>query len=312
MRALITGGMGFIGSHLAHTLLASGHYVRILDNLSTGSFRNLEMVESGRNLDFIQGSVTSESLAEQAVESCDYIFHLAAQPSVPVSVAQPWETHEINLNATLRLLMLARQSSAKRFVFASSSAIYGDAGQGPVVEESRVSPLSPYGLHKFSGESYAALFYKLYGLPTVSLRFFNVFGPRQSFSSPYSGVIAKFCTALLSKERPKIFGDGLQSRDFVYVQNVVDALLLAVERPEADVAGRSFNIGMGRSVTLIDLLAYLQRLADTNFEPEYFPDRAADIRFSLADISSARNALGYSPAVDLETGLSHTFSFYRG
>jgi len=311
MRVLVTGGAGFIGSHLTEALCRRGFQVAVLDNLSSGKRSNLSWAGPTDALEFFLGNVTDPSTLDRAIRGCDWVFHQAAVVSVPASVAQPLETHHTNLTGTLNLLMAARQAGVKRFVFASSSAVYGEHSDRAKAETLTPSPLSPYAVHKLAAEQYLRLFYQLYGLETVSLRYFNVFGPRQAFDSPYSGVIAKFCTALLAGQRPRIFGDGRQSRDFVYVDNVIAANLLAAEAPAERVAGRQFNVGGGQSVSLLELLAELQRLIGSTLAPEFAPSRPGDIRNSQADLTAVRAALGFEPRVTWQQGLEQTLDAYR-
>lgn len=311
MKALVTGGAGFIGSHLAEALCRRGANVVVLDDLSSGDVRNLAWRQPGDALEFVQGDAGNEALLGKLVPGCDWIFHEAAVASVPLSVAKPRESHHANLEATLTLLLAAREARIRRFVFASSSAIYGDSAAAVKHESHPPNPLTPYGLQKFASERYARMFHEFYGLPTVSLRYFNVFGPRQAFDSPYSGAIAKFCTSLLAGQAPMIFGDGLQSRDFIYVTNVVAANLLAAELPAERMAGRVFNLGGGASVNLLQLLAELNQLTGRNVAPVFAPVRPGDVRFSEADISAARADLGYAVQVSWREGLRRTLAFYR-
>lgn len=311
MKALVTGGAGFIGSHLAEALCRRGVRVVVLDNLTAGSTANLAWRQPGDELEFIQGDVADRATVRRAVAGCDWVFHEAALVSVPQSVAQPLESHRDNLTGTLEVLAAARDADVKRLVFASSSAIYGDS-EAPVKQETQPpSPLTPYALQKYAAERYGQLFHSLYGLETVSLRYFNVFGPRQAFDSPYSGAIAKFCTAFLAGERPRVFGDGWQSRDFVAVADVVAANLAAAERPAERVAGKVFNIGTGASVTLLNLIAELQRLTGRKLEPQFEPARPGDVRFSCADVSAAERELGFRATVPWQAGLATTLEFYR-
>jgi nucleoside-diphosphate-sugar epimerase len=312
IQALVTGGAGFIGSHIAQALLDRGARVIVVDDFSTGDERNLTWRGSSDGLELVQGDVRDAALMRKLVQECDWVFHEAAVASVPQSVDQPEETNAINLDATLQLLIAARDAGVQRFVFASSSAIYGENEVKEKHEELPVQPLTPYALQKYGSERYAQMFYRLYGLETVALRYFNVFGPRQSSSSPYSGVIAKFCTTMLAGQAPTIFGDGLQARDFVYVDNAVAANLLAAEQPAEKVAGRVFNVAGGQTVTLLDLVAELNQLTHQQLEPLFQPARAGDIRHSQADISAARQHLGYEPLVPWTEGLRHTLDFYRG
>lgn len=312
MKALVTGGAGFIGSHIAEALCARGARVTVLDNLSLGSTRNLAWRRSGHDLEFVQGDINDEPLVRKLIAGCDWVFHEAALPSVPLSVEKPFETNQTTLVGALQMLVAARDAKVRRFLFASSSAIYGDC-EAEVKEESLPPrPLSPYALQKYAAEKYCQLFHQLYGLETVSLRYFNVFGPRQSFDSPYSGVIAKFCALLLEGRQPVIFGDGLQSRDFVSVENVVSANLLGAEAPVERVAGKVFNIAGGGSITLLQLLAELNRLTGQNIQPRFEPARAGDVRSSRADIAAARRDLGYEVKKSWQEGLKQTLDFYRG
>lgn len=311
MKALITGGAGFIGSHIAETLCRRGAEVVILDNLSLGNLDNLAWKQPGDRLEFVQGDIADEALLAKIMPGCDWVFHEGALPSVPRSVAQPLESNAENLDGTLKVLIAARDAGVKRFMFASSSSIYGDSDAPSKHESLPPNPLSPYALQKYASEKYCQLFHHLYGLETVGLRYFNVFGPRQAFDSPYSGVIAKYCTAMLKGERPLVFGDGLQARDFTYVDNAVSANLLAAEAPAEKVAGRFFNTAAGESISLLQLIAELNRLTGQNLEPEFQPPRVGDVRNSLADISAARAALGYEVLVGWQEGVARTLEFYR-
>lgn len=309
MKALITGGAGFIGSHLAEALCRCGVRTVVLDDLSSGTRRNLPSDAS--HLEFIEGSVTDPEAVRRAVVGCEWVFHLAALVSVPQSVAQPLESHRRNVLGTLEVLTAAREAGVHRVVVASSSAVYGDGPEPRKREDLPPRPLSPYALQKYAAEQYARLFHALYGLETVALRFFNVFGPRQAADSPYAGVIARFCEAFLSGEPPRIFGDGRQSRDFVYVTDVVAALRAAAEVPAARVAGRVFNVGTGQSRTLLELVAALQKLTGRLLEPRFEPPRPGDIRHSCPDLSATRAALGWQAQVPWEEGLARTLDFYR-
>lgn len=311
MKALVTGGAGFIGSHLAEALVRRGAQVTVLDNLSLGTRANLAWVKPIDSLEFVEGDAGDSSLLAQLLPGTDWVFHHAALPSVPRSVAEPLESNAQNLDATLRLLVAARDAGVRRFVFASSSSIYGDSEAPAKHEALPPQPLSPYALQKFAAERYGQLFHQLYGLPTVSLRYFNVFGPRQSFDSPYSGVIAKFCTATLLGEAPVIFGDGTQSRDFTFIENVITANLLAAESPAEQVAGRVFNIACGESIDLLRLVADLNSLTSQSFSPHFEPPRVGDVRHSRADIRAAREALGFVPHVSWSEGLRRTLEWYR-
>ena len=311
MKALVTGGAGFIGSHLAEALCRRGAGVVVLDDLSGGRVANLAWRKPADALELVQGDAGDETLLKKILPGCDWVFHEAALPSVPRSVAEPVQSNAQNLDASLKLLVAARDAKVKRFIFASSSAIYGDSEISPKHESLPPQPLSPYGLQKYAAEKYGQMFHQLYGLETVGLRYFNVFGPRQAFDSPYSGVIAKFCTLLLAGNAPVIFGDGRQSRDFTYVDNVIAANLLAAEAPVVNVAGKVFNVAGGQSISLRQLVEELNRLLGKNLAPRFEPARAGDIRHSLADITAIRAALGFDPKVTWQEGLRRTLDFHR-
>jgi UDP-glucose 4-epimerase len=311
MKALVTGGAGFIGSHLAEALVRRGVEVVVLDNFSLGSQANLAWVRSGDALTVETGEVGDLPLLERLLAGVDWVFHQAARPSVPRSVADPLGSHAVNLDATLNLLMAARAARVARFVFASSSSIYGDS-EAPLKHEGLPpQPLSPYGLQKYAAERYGQLFHRHYGLPVVSLRYFNVFGPRQAFDSPYAGVIARFCTQFLRGEAPVIFGDGRQSRDFTFVENVVAANLRAVEVPTERVAGRVFNVAGGDRLDLLRLVEELNRLTSQNLVPRFEPVRPGDIQSSCADVTAARTGLGWVPGIGWAEGLARTLAWYR-
>ncbi len=311
MSVLVTGGAGFIGSHLAEALCHRGAKVLVLDDLSEGSLANLAWRRNGDDLDFVQGDVGDETLVRKLLPGCKWVFHEAALVSVPRSVAEPLASNRLNLDATLRLLVLARDLGVKRFFFASSSAIYGDSEILPKREDLPPQPLSPYALQKCAAEKYAQLFHSLYGLTTVCFRYFNIFGPKQSFNSPYSGVIARFCTAMLKGEQPVIFGDGHQTRDFTYVTNVVQANLLAAEASEVKVAGRVFNVACGQSISLLQLVEEINRLTGQTLAPRFEPARRGDVRHSAADIKALQDALGYKVQTAWQEGLRLTLEFYR-
>jgi UDP-glucose 4-epimerase len=299
---LVTGGAGFIGSHLAQGLLQRGHDVRVLDDLSTGNAANLAPVRE--RIDFMQGSITDPDVVRRAVADCDVVYHLGALPSVVLSVQEPLRSHAITATGTLQVLDAARQAKVRRVVYAASSSAYGDQPGDVRRESDQLVPLSPYAAAKLAGEHYCQCCTAVYGLETVRLRFFNVFGPRQDAKSPYSGVIALFIAALKHGKQPTIFGDGLQTRDFVYVENVVSALMLAAEAEGA--SGKVFNIGNGASTTLLQLVQVLNELLGTKLEPVHQPPRAGDVRHSLADISLARRDLGYEPTISFREGLART------
>ncbi|HOK76439.1 MAG TPA: SDR family oxidoreductase [Verrucomicrobiota bacterium] len=311
MNALVTGGAGFIGSHIAEALCRRGHWVRVLDNLTTGNLQNLGWRQPGDEINFVEGDIRDMELVTRVVQGCDVVFHEAAVASVPRSVEDPVGTNDHNLNGTLIVLTAAREARVRRFVFASSSAVYGASTAACQKENDALDPLSPYALHKAAGEQYCRMFWRLYGLETVALRYFNIFGPRQAFDSPYSGVIAKFCTAFLEKTAPTIFGDGQQTRDFSYVANVVHANLLAAEAPAERVAGRVFNVGSGNARSVLDLWNTLSSL--TGFCPslQFAPARAGDVRHSVASLDIARRELGYEVQVGWEEGLRRTLEYYR-
>jgi nucleoside-diphosphate-sugar epimerase len=311
MKALVTGGAGFIGSHLAEALRRHGIRVVVLDNLSSGSLHNLDWGHGDEGLKFIKGDVRNEKLLAEVVPGCDWVFHQAALSSVPYSVAMPRESNAHNLEGSLNLLVAARDAGVKRFLFASSAAVYGDGDTTLNHEGLPPNPQSPYALQKYGSEKYAQLFHRLYGLETVALRYFNIFGPRQSFTSPYSGVIARFCSGMLRGETPVIFGDGQQSRDFTYVSDVITANLLAAGAAPERVAGRVFNIATGQSVTLLQLVAELNRLTGQQLQPRFEPPRPGDVRSSRADISAARRHLGFEVGTSWEQGLAATLQHYR-
>jgi UDP-glucose 4-epimerase len=304
---LVTGGAGFIGSHICTALVARGERVRVIDNLLTGKRANLAHL-SGK-IEFIEASITDETAIRQAVENVSVVFHQAAIPSVPRSVREPRLNHEANVNGTFNVLMAARDAGVRRVVYAASSSAYGDTETLPKVETMLPAPLSPYAAAKLVGEYYCQVFTRVYGLETVALRYFNVFGPRQDPTSPYSGVISKFVTVLLDGAAPTIFGDGEQSRDFTYIDNVVDANLRAAEAPDA--AGEVINVAIGERITLNELLAQLQQIIGTNLTPNYAEMRAGDVRHSLADITKAQKLLGYKPLVGLSEGLRQTVAWYQ-
>lgn len=305
--ALVTGGAGFIGSHIAAALVSGGLRVRVIDDLSTGHRENIG--EIGGEIDFIQASLNDHTALSHALEDVELVFHEAAIPSVPRSVAKPKETHEASVNATFSLLLAARDQKVRRVVYAASSSAYGDQPELPKHEKMRPDPLSPYAVAKLVGEYYCQVFSRVYGLETVSLRYFNVFGPRQDPGSQYSGVISRFIDALLNGEQPTIYGDGEQSRDFTYVSNVVDANLKAAG--SASAVGQVINIANGERVTINEVFEMVKKLTGrTELRADYAPPRTGDVRDSLADLSLARSLLGYSPHVGLEEGLRLTIDWW--
>jgi UDP-glucose 4-epimerase len=302
MKALVTGGAGFIGSHLAARLLREGHGVRVLDNFSTGDRRNLENLLD--DIELVEGDIQSSERVNSAVRDCDVLFHQAALPSVPRSVQDPLASNGSNVVGTLNVLLAARDNGIRRVVFASSSSVYGANPVLPKREDMVTLPLSPYAVGKLAGEGYCRSFSEVYGLETVALRYFNVFGPGQDPASQYAAVIPRFITAVKAGRPVVIFGDGEQSRDFTFVSNAVDANLLAAEAQ--GVAGRVFNVACGQRSTLNNLIDELRHLTGEAFVPRHEPSRAGDVRDSLADLSLAHRELGYVPLVDFREGLRLT------
>ncbi len=305
---LITGVAGFIGSNLARELLKRGEKVRGLDNISTGRRENLSDL---RGLDFREADILNDAAVRSACEGVDYILHQAAIPSVPKSVAAPVPSHDANVNGTFNVLLAARDAKVKRVVYAASSSAYGETPTLPKREDMAPEPISPYAVQKLTGEMYMKSFYRVYGLETVSLRYFNVFGPFQDPSSMYSGVLAKFCLAMLRGETPTIYGDGEQSRDFTYIDNVVQGNILATTAPAASVAGKMFNVATGTRITLNQTVEILRKLTGYKGKVDYAAERNGDIKHSLADIALAEKHLGYKPLVDFETGLKRTVDWYK-
>jgi UDP-glucose 4-epimerase len=306
---LITGIAGFIGSTLARGVLAQGNQVRGIDNLSTGKRANIAEIKD--RIDLREVDLLDLKGVQDACRGVDYIFHEAAIPSVPRSVLDPLESNRANIDATANLLVAARDAKVKRVVYAASSSAYGDTPTLPKREDMSPNPISPYAVAKLTGEYYMTSFWRCYGLETVSLRYFNIFGPRQDPTSPYSGVLAKFITQMLKGEQPIIFGDGQQSRDFTYVENVVNANLLACQAPAGEVAGRVFNIATGTRIDLNETFRVLKKLTRYSGDLKYEPERAGDVKHSLADLSLAKKHLGYAPTVGFEEGLQRTIEWYR-
>lgn len=305
---VVTGGAGFIGSHIASALSTSGARVRVLDDLSTGHRENIE--EIGGDIDFIEGSVADEKVLKKALDGAELVFHEAAIPSVPRSVAEPIQTHIASVDGTFSLLLAARDQKVRRVVYAASSSAYGDQPTLPKVEQMAPDPLSPYAVAKLVGEYYCQVFTRVYGLETVSLRYFNVFGPRQDPGSQYSGVVSRFISCLLGNERPVIYGDGEQSRDFTYIENVVTANLNAASSTGA--VGKVINVANGARITLNELLAELKDLTGKHdVTAEYLEPRVGDVRHSLADITMARELLNYESKVDLREGLQRTLDWWK-
>jgi nucleoside-diphosphate-sugar epimerase len=303
---LVTGGAGFIGSHLSEEIARRGHRVRVADSLITGKRTNLDHI---RGVEFMEGDLAELEFAKKAAEGCDYVLHQAAIPSVPRSVKDPITSNRANVDATLNMLVAARDGGVKRLVFAASSSAYGDTPTLPKHEQMPTNPLSPYALQKVVGEQYLQMFTKLYKLETVSIRYFNVFGPRQDPTSPYSGVISVFATALLENRSPKIYGDGKQTRDFTYVANVVDGVLRACDAPNA--SGEVINVATGGRISLNDLFYAMRDVVGGTLEPTYAEPRQGDVRDSQADIRKAKDLLGYTPSVSFEDGLARTIAWYR-
>jgi UDP-glucose 4-epimerase len=306
-RALVTGGAGFIGSHLVEALADNGCRVTVLDNLATGHLSNIEHL--GDRIDFVEGDIRDADLLDRVVKGCEVVFHQAAVVSVTQSVQDPSHSCEVNDLGTVRVLDACRRSGVRRVVLASSSAVYGDDPRLPKTEDMAPMPLSPYAVQKLTGELYAAIFKDLYGLETVCLRYFNVFGPRQDPSSPYSGVISIFMTKAAAGEPPTIYGDGGQTRDFVYVKDVVRANLAAASRAEA--AGKVYNVGSGSAIRIDELWQLIAELAGVALNPVLAVPRPGDIRDSVSDIGAIRKALAFTPRVELRRGLEKTLAWYR-
>ena len=304
---VVTGGAGFIGSNIVSRLVADGEEVRVVDDLSTGKRENLREVEDAVALH--EGDICDEALLREALDGADYVLHQAALASVPRSIADPVESNRVNVEGTLKVLDAARACGVRRVVYASSSSLYGDAPMLPKTEQMIPAPMSPYAVSKLAGEYYCSVYNDTFGLETVSLRYFNVFGPRQDPSSQYAAVIPIFISCLMRGERPTVFGDGEQSRDFTFVDDVVEANLLAARAEGA--AGVVCNVGCGDSHTLNELLALLAKLMGTDAQADYAPERAGDVKHSLADIVRARQALGYEPRVAFEDGLGRTLDWFR-
>ena len=307
---LITGVAGFIGSSLARGVLAQGDQVRGIDNLSTGKRENV--AEISEQIDFREADLLDLDAVQDACRGVDYIFHEAAIPSVPKSVLDPLGSNRANVDATVHLLIAARDAKVKRVVYAASSSAYGDTPTLPKHEGMTPNPISPYAVAKLASEYYMTSFYRCYGLETVCLRYFNIFGPRQDPSSPYSGVLAKFITQMLSGEQPTILGDGRQSRDFTYIDNTVEANLLAMKAPASQAAGQVFNVATGTRVDLNETFQLLKKIIGFTGDVKYEPERAGDVKHSLADLSRIEKHLGYKPKVSFEEGLRRTVEWYRG
>jgi nucleoside-diphosphate-sugar epimerase len=304
---LVTGGAGFIGSHVVRRLLELGHAVRVLDDFSTGRRENLAEVES--RIELIEGDICDRATAEATAKGAEVVFHLAARASVPRSVKFPREANEANVTGTLNLLLAARDAGTRRFVYSASSSAYGETPTLPKVEDMAPQPLSPYAVSKLTAEYYCRCFTHVYGLETVSLRYFNVFGPRQDPNSAYAAVIPAFVSRMIHGKRPIVFGDGEQSRDFCYIENVVSANMLAMQAERT--TGETVNIACGERTTLNRMIALINQQLGTSIEPEYQDPRPGDVRHSLADISAAERVIGYKPLVMFEEGLTRSIDWYR-
>jgi len=299
--AIVTGGAGFIGSHLAEELLKRGYQVIVLDDLSTGKRENIEPILTQGNIQFIQGSVTDLPLLNELFQNVSYVFHLAAIPSVPRSIENPLASHNVNITGTLNVLLAAKDNKVKKVIYASSSSVYGDTPTLPKIEDMPPNPQSPYAVTKLAAEYYCQVFYEVFHLPTICLRYFNVYGPRQDPGSQYAAVIPRFIDRLFKDESPIIFGDGEQTRDFTFVKDAAEANILAVESDATGV----FNIGTGRRVSINELAKLITRLMDRGSKPIYQEPRPGDVMHSLADISKAKQ-LGYNPRYNLDEGLRET------
>lgn len=309
-RYLVTGGVGFIGSHIAETLLKQGEHVRVLDNIATGRQVNLDALQHhAGHIEFIHGDLRNMETVEAAVAGVEVIFHQAALASVPRSIAQPVESLETNVNGTQNVLLAARDHGVRRVVYASSSSVYGNTPTLPKHEGMPTAPMSPYAVQKLAAEQLCGVFTRIYGLETVALRYFNVFGPRQDPTSEYAAVIPRFLTALIERKRPIVFGDGKQTRDFTYIENVVQANLLAATSKDA--VGQAMNIGCGEQIVLNSVLDIAGEMLGIHPDAEYREARAGDVRDSLADISKARALLGYTPSVDFREGIARTLAALR-
>jgi nucleoside-diphosphate-sugar epimerase len=308
MRYLVTGGAGFIGSNMVDELVRRGHQVTVLDDLSAGKEENLAGVRS--KIDFHIGTITDLAAVQSACHGMDYVIHLAARTSVPKSVKNPVESNHVNIDGTLNVLVAARDAKVRRFVYAASSSAYGETPTLPKTETMQPEPISPYGVTKYVGELYANVFGRVYGLENACVRYFNVFGPRQDPTSQYSGVLSRFMLAILEGEQPVIYGDGEQTRDFTFIENVVDETLRACEAGGA--SGKVFNGGTGMRITLNEVLKVLSKITGRKIQAKHDPPREGDIRDSQADISLARKVLGYEPRVQFEEGLKRTWEWYQG
>lgn len=306
---LVTGGAGFIGSHITERLLADGGDVRVIDDFSSGRESNLELDKGTGSLEIVRGSITDERTCRDIMKGVEHVFHQAAIPSVPRSVSNPAASNEANVTGSLNLLIAARDEGVSRFVYASSSSVYGESPTLPKVETMPTDPLSPYAISKLAAEQYARVFFRLYKLPTIGLRYFNIFGPRQDPTSQYAAVVPRFITSIAAGEKPTIFGDGEQTRDFTYVANAVDANIKA-SRSEGAAFGNSYNVACGRRISLLDLVNQINGILGTFIKADHTEERAGDVKHSLADIEAAGRDLDYSPDVGLEEGLERTARWF--
>jgi UDP-glucose 4-epimerase len=303
---LVTGGAGFIGSHLATRFHELGHALRVLDNFSTGRRSNLEHL--GNRIEIVEGDLCHIEECERACRDIDVVFHIAALPSVPVSVEQPSDTNETNITGTLNLLLAARANKCRRVIYAGSSSCYGDVEVSPKHEGLKPEPMSPYAVQKLAGEHYMRAFYTCYGLETLTTRFFNVFGPRQNPKSQYAAVIPAFITAILDNKPPTVHGDGGQTRDFTYIENIVHAYMLALDAPRTE--GQAINIACGDQISVLDIVKRVNALLGKDVRPEFSAPRPGDVRHSCADITAARELLGFHPVVGFDDGLQRTIEYY--
>lgn len=306
---LVTGGAGFIGSHIVERLLKDGEFVRVIDNFSSGKKENLDFTKGNKNFELIEGDIRDYDKCLNSTKDMDYVLHQAALRSVPKSMKDPYSYNDVNINGTLNLLRAAKENNIKRFVFASSSSVYGDTDVFPEKEDSLPLLISPYALSKLAGEYYCRIFSENYKLTTVSLRYFNVFGPRQSLDDEYAVVIPKFIHCILHDEQPPIFGNGKQSRDFTYIANVVEANILAATRD--GVKSAVFNVANNKDHTVLELVEILNKIMNKSIQPKFLPPRLGDVFKTLADISRIKEALGFKPLVDFEAGLKHTVDWFK-
>lgn len=310
MHILVTGGAGFIGSNITKYLLDLGHKVRVLDNLITGNKQNIKEFESNKNFEFMYGDITNLENLRKALENIDAVTHQAALGSVPRSVEDPLASHNANVNGFLNLLIVCKEKGIKRIVYASSSSVYGDNNILPKIEDSIGKPLSPYAITKYIDELYGKIFAELYGIETIGLRYFNVFGPKQDPNGAYAAVIPKFITSIKNNTSPKINGDGSFSRDFTFVENIVQANYLALTTNNINAFGEIFNIGAGGRITILEMYNIIKKSLKSDLEPEFGPNRVGDIPNSSADISKAKELLGYNPTIDFANGIIRTIDYY--